>query len=107
MGSALTVLGADRSEECRFATLLVICVAMTSQPGILRFAVGMGEEKLSMSIKRCWRIAMLYWVPRGMSPEPLRSRRPAVIRKRDVPAKPRRYFVKGVTAKTSRARKEI
>ena len=58
MGSALTVLGADRSEECRFATLLVICVAMTSQPGILRFAVGMGEEKLSMSIKRCWRGAI-------------------------------------------------
>jgi hypothetical protein len=52
------VLGADPSEECRFATLLVICVAMTSQPGILRFAVGIGEEQLSMSIKRCWRVAI-------------------------------------------------
>lgn len=31
---------------------------MTSQPGILRFVVGIGEEKLSMSIKRRWRIAI-------------------------------------------------
>ena len=31
---------------------------MTSQPGILRFAVGIGEEKLSMSIKRCSRVAI-------------------------------------------------
>jgi hypothetical protein len=52
------VLDADRSEEWRFAMLLVICVAMTSQLGILRFAVGIGEKKLSMSIKRCWRAAI-------------------------------------------------
>ena len=44
-----------------------------------------------MSIKRCWRIAVAILGAAGMSPEPLRSRRPAVIRKRDVPAKPRRY----------------
>jgi hypothetical protein len=31
---------------------------MTSQRGILRFVVGIGEEKLSMGIKRRWRVAI-------------------------------------------------
>ena len=31
---------------------------MTSQLGILRFVVAIGEEKLSMSIKRRWRVAI-------------------------------------------------
>jgi hypothetical protein len=31
---------------------------LTSQPGILRFVVGIGEEKLSIGIKRRWRVAI-------------------------------------------------
>jgi hypothetical protein len=31
---------------------------MSSPPGVLRFAAGIGEEQLSMSIKRRWRVAI-------------------------------------------------
>ena len=41
----LTVLGADRSEECRASARCWSSEsAMTSQPGILRFVAGIGEE---------------------------------------------------------------
>jgi hypothetical protein len=57
--SPLTVLGADRSEECRASARCWSSEpAMTSQPEILRFVDGIGEEKLSMSIRRRWRVAI-------------------------------------------------
>ena len=80
---------------------------MTSQPGILRFVVGIGEEKPSMSIKRRWRIAIAILGAAGYvagTPAlPQASRDSEEV----VPATPRRYFMKGVTAKTSHAQRGL